>query len=118
MFTRVEYRIVIGTEYDRDGNPISESDRQAAIQYICHHAARWFGGYTIWESRGGWLDSSGNLVEEAGVVLSILAEDRPDEYASDRCHAIVQHARHYGRKLNQHSVCVIRPFNSAGVIEC
>lgn len=118
MFDRVEYRITIGTEYDRNNGPIDAAARKASLEYIGHHAAKWFGGYTICESKGGWIAPSGSLVEESGIVLSVLVEDRPDENASDRNHRLIQFGRQCGRYLDQESVCVVRPDGSACVVNC
>lgn len=70
------YRIYFGVGEDRDRQPIPDLDR--SIKRIKQAACSCFGGFTLVESAGGWLNPEGIVVEEKGYVLTILTSNNVD----------------------------------------
>lgn len=121
MFNRVEYRIGLGIQEDRNGHIIPPIVYGRAIALIGERAAELFGGYTITDTTGGWVDGHGKLIEEPGITLSILVEGHSrtaDPVRQTRDEQVIAFARFAGRALRQHSVALILPDGRAGIIEC
>ena len=82
MFTHTIYQIVFGAEFDAHGDCLTRADRNKALRHIQTLMADTYGGYTLYDSEGGWFDPSTNdgrgggkvLVEELGYTLSIAVE--------------------------------------------
>ncbi|MBQ9348642.1 MAG: DUF3574 domain-containing protein [Oscillibacter sp.] len=63
----VQYVLYLGTN-DKDTNaPVfpPEEARNRAEEILVDH----FGGYTMQEARGGWVDDSGTLIQEYTLVI-------------------------------------------------
>ena len=56
--------IFVGSGYDKDNKTISPSERDEIRQKILVKAAEIFGGVTILDADGAWIDDSGRLIEE------------------------------------------------------
>lgn len=53
-----------------DGShPQKDSIADLAIKAVCLQCAKYFGGYTKTLAYGGWVDKSGDLIEEPAVVI-------------------------------------------------
>ena len=61
-------RLVFGVGYTKSGSVVSDLDTK--LRVILEEASRRFGGATLIESLGGWLDA-GKLIREGGRVLII-----------------------------------------------
>ena len=65
----VQYVLYLGTN-DRDSNepvfPPEEAQARAEEILIDH-----FGGYTMQEAKGGWVDDSGTLIQEYTLVIHL-----------------------------------------------
>lgn len=68
-----EYRIIIGIEKRDNGMPIGKALQGAIRESIAIECIGLVGGYTFYDSVGGWMDGN-NLVEEKGLVISIFAD--------------------------------------------
>ena len=101
MFDLVEYRIGFGIGFDRHNNKLDAGFIAVAMANIRHRAAVQFGGYTLHLGSGGWNNPDGELIQEAGYTLTILAGG---ELASDD--TIAAFARWVGHEVNQHSIVV------------
>jgi len=106
-----EYRITVGTGEDRHGNRINTMARNVNLATVRKAAAEVFGGYTVWQTRGGWINKAGRLVEEPGVTIAVIVTDQHAPYA------VHQFAQHCGYWFNQQSVMLVRPDGSADFIE-
>ena len=105
-----EYRIGLGIGEDRHGNPLGRDVVNGKVAYIEHEAARLFGGYSITESRGGWINDDGRLVREPGLTISIVAGP---EYE----HSVRAFAAASARSLGQAAFVFIRPGGEADIID-
>lgn len=91
-------QMYLGVERDTAGQYISPSTRSNAIAQIRRQAADQFGGYTLSNAEGGWVDDKGMLVIEGAVKLDIYVHDRTPPRALRRL------AQNFGRLLQQSSV--------------
>jgi hypothetical protein len=86
----------IGIEKDGRGRQIPGHERANALLWLRKQAATMFGGYTLQNVEGGWINPSGALVEEGAIRLDIYSD-------SPRWKASV-FARQAGARLRQDSV--------------
>lgn len=91
-----------GVGRDKDGLGILPSDREVGLNFIRQRAAHLFGGYTLYETTGGWTNGAGRLVEEEGRTLMVLTTD--EQYTLDQ--KIDQMAEAIKFYLNQDAVAV------------
>ena len=68
-------RIIVGGEYDRDGTPIHEPESDRIRAAILTQAARTFGGVTLTDTHGAWVDKDGEMVEERGFQITVYVMD-------------------------------------------
>jgi len=91
--------ITIGQGVDRDGKSLSyrlpDLKREALVL-----TAKVLGGYTATESRGGWIDPRGNLIEENSLVITSIV---PEESVN----AVKTLAKLLGEIFNQEQVMVV-----------
>lgn len=66
--------ITAGTEFDRNGRRIADTDRK--LRAIRQHIAARFGGFTEAQTFGGWINGAGELVMESGRQWTILTDDQ------------------------------------------
>lgn len=111
VFDRNRYDITIGTQESKTGGFIDPAIRRDALHNVKAFAAREFGGYTIVESSGGWINPDGDLVTESSIVLTVCV---PRETGDD---AIAEFAKVCGRFLDQHSV-VLTQGDFVAILEC
>jgi hypothetical protein len=86
----------IGIEKDREGRQIDAQTRANALAAIRVKAAQTFGGYSLFNGAGGWINPEGHLVEEANIRLDI--------YSTASYAAIWGFAQESGRLLHQASI--------------
>ncbi len=80
----------------RQATIIVPSSEQAALSYAKRQAAKLFGGYTITQGQGGWIDASGALIDEPVSILTIACE--PCEAANAKLDHIADEIGHIGRQ--------------------
>lgn len=95
-FTPQRTSVYIGIEKDRAGHQISDQTRANALIEIRRKAAAAFGGYTLFNGAGGWINDAGVLVEEASIRL--------DLYSTASYADVWQFAQEAGRLLDQSSI--------------
>lgn len=83
------------------GDFMTSEASERAHRLFSIRVAKRFGGYTATKGYGGWVDASGNLIEEAVTVYDIAAT--PDEAADAD---LVELAEWFGRELRQEAVYV------------
>lgn len=101
------YTIIVGTGFDRDGYTILNGERTVTRSCIESLLLETYGGYTILESSGGWVNGS-QLVKEPGLTILILVSDSTTE-PGDVALTIARVAR-------QSSVVLIHPNGEAEFI--
>lgn len=69
----MQYQIVFGVGFDRNGQRIDACHVQECVKLILVEASRRFGGCTILDGQGAWADSSGNLVVESNKTVIVNA---------------------------------------------
>lgn len=92
------------------GHYLTTERSELAHRLFSIRVAKRFGGYTATKGFGGWVDASGNLIEEAVMVYDIAAT--PDEAADVD---LVELAEWFGRDMRQEAVYV-RKFTGEVVI--
>lgn len=68
------YTIITGTLDGHTGCPVPDVDRHR--DRLEEWAASLFGGVTVSNVRGGWIDDNGQLVRENSIRFDILIEGR------------------------------------------
>jgi hypothetical protein len=63
--------LYVGIEKDGAGKQIDPEVRANALQAVRQSAAQEFGGYTISNAAGGWLNPEGKLIEEGSIRLDL-----------------------------------------------
>lgn len=101
---RVAWTITIGTGLDRHGDPLSPERVDKAVSGWMSAVSRAFGGCTVVEGRGSWIDPEGYVVVEPVRVATIVAPRTVG--SADRIHGF---ATDIGRLLDQHSIMVSNP---------
>jgi hypothetical protein len=71
MQFKVEYGFGVGE--DRHGKSISRNRLRQSLELLTLEASRLFGGVTIYETTGAWVNPAGRLVQEPGRTLMVLA---------------------------------------------
>lgn len=70
-----------GVELDRDKHPISPGELTVALHQIGLAANSRFGGYTITETTGSWVNPEGYTFTEAGRTLTVYT-NQPGTYVA------------------------------------
>lgn len=61
---------------DKTGKELSAEQRNTTLEIVLADTAYWYGGVTLTEGYGNWLDSSGHLhCEEVKIVSCYTDED-------------------------------------------
>lgn len=66
--------MIAGTGFYANGTPIPGHERNVAIDKIAKYACGLFGGITIRQHWGGWMNN-GKLVDEPGSTFEALVDD-------------------------------------------
>jgi len=95
-----EYKIGFGTEFDKDQSCIPVAELKRALDRIKHNAMIGFGGFTLIDCDGGWVNDNNVHVLEKGKQISLIyhAAKNVRDFAAYVC-----------VKLNQESVVLILP---------
>lgn len=88
--------LFIGIEKDGKGRQIPSHERANALKFLRTRAAFDFGGYTLANVEGGWVNAQGRLVEEGAIRL--------DVYSDTPIWVAYAFARAAGTRLRQDSV--------------
>lgn len=88
--------LFVGIERDGDGKQIDPAVRSNALKELRESAAREFGGYTLSNAAGGWMNPEGKLIEEGTIRL--------DLYTTRHNEDVQDWARRVGAAFGQHSV--------------
>ena len=110
------FRLIVGMGYDRDGSPITESDRESHRIETELYCATEFGGGTFSDGRGVWVDPKGNPITEPVLDITILRTIDPDDGMESAYRIAI--AQDIGRIWSQHSVVIIGPDGRSSIIEC
>lgn len=63
---------------------LSDEIRQEVLKEVKTRMAKWFGGFTVTDARGGWVLASGDLAEEpVSIVYSNSTDESLSEYKKD-----------------------------------
>ena len=92
-----------GTTLDKDGMGILPNDRESAIRLIEKEAAQIFGGYTLYDARGGWINSAGRLAQEYSMTLMVLVDHATAQERESKIEELRQIIK---TQLNQEAVAV------------
>lgn len=69
-----------GLELDREGKKLTSSEQALGVDSIRRTALALFGGCTLTETKGDWLDlKTGKTYSETGSMLSILVDEPPSQ---------------------------------------
>lgn len=68
-----KFTIIFGTEMDKEGSAVPVEAIQE-LDFIYKSIANEFGGYSLHYGHGGYIDSSGALVQEVSATISIFSE--------------------------------------------
>jgi len=94
---------------DGSGQPLPPLVKGAGLHFLRRRAAERFGGYTLTNCAGGWINGTGELVEE-GVI-------RLDLYTRAARKQIEKYARDCMRELHQASVVLEIEYSNANILD-
>lgn len=103
------WTIGFGIGETRDGFAITDDQRRAILQAVKETAAGIFGGFTLFNVQGGWVNPEGRLVEEPGISL-LICSPQPE-------HVLREFADYVRRVACQHSVVLTGPDGSVSFVE-
>lgn len=80
-FRTLASRIVfhVGAGYASDGTPIGLRDMGAIRRECVAVLSKRFGGCTLTEHEGGWIDPAGAVLTEPGFTLTVYTRDMHDQ---------------------------------------
>jgi hypothetical protein len=99
---RIDFTFGVGQ--DKEGLAIDRDQQQRAIREIKTEAAKLFGGYTLYQAQGGWINGGGRLVEEDSMTLTVYITDEILGYS--RQNDVAQLSSTIKEQLNQESILV------------
>lgn len=87
--------ITVGAQLDYVGNRVSqpETKRDQVMRKLSHQ----FGGCTVNEHIGSWVDDYGTLIQEKGYTFTVLTNELNDHLANDMAQLV-------RLTFNQHTV--------------
>lgn len=80
-------RIAVYIPTESNGDVIPADERETVAGYVRRAFSAKFGGYTEFEARGGFVNSSGELIEEPVSVVYALIEVEDDEQSQRLAHS-------------------------------
>jgi hypothetical protein len=69
------FTLLVGIERDGNGAQLDAQRRSEAMGALRSKAAEEFGGYTLSNAVGGWVNGDGVLVEEGAVRLDVYTQE-------------------------------------------
>lgn len=100
--TRLEFHL--GTGEDRDGKPIHPERQVGHRQRMLYLTASRYGGASITEQTGAWINPEGVFVSEPGVTVVAYLEGHDNGYA---------HAQNL-MKIGNQRACLVACFGPDG----
>lgn len=86
-----EFSLVVPSE-DKDGNLIDKRIRQRVLKWVETCFCDIWGGVTVTEGKGGWVDNHNTIVHEDVTVVSAIAEvgsiEKHKEYLLDMAECV------------------------------
>lgn len=80
-----------------------ESVGNDILTVVKEKASALFGGYTVLQAEGGWVDEKGNLITENSRVLVIRANDLEDLEVGSRTMTVNEWTQATAKTLKRHS---------------
>ena len=71
----VRASIIVGIERDGQGVQLPVDVRANALKAVRDMAARRYGGYTLSNAAGGWVNSDGLLIEEGALRIDLFTDE-------------------------------------------
>ena len=71
---RTTYTVHVGAGQDKDGMDIRNYERTDMLAHAKLRTARLFGGYSVSECFGGWVDPHGRIVEERAYRIEVSTD--------------------------------------------
>ena len=91
----------MGTQFDRDGKTISETDASDRMRDSENDLVNTYGGFTRWQGVGGYRYADGTIVTEPCTIFEVFSEGGPLQ---------IRGTAHYLKLVwHQESVCVVGP---------
>lgn len=91
----IQYVLYLGTN-DKDSNePVYTPDE--ALEHVDSVLTQYFGGFTIQEARGGWVNDDGSIAHEYTIVVYL--SDTDIETVHSACDALIT-------EFNQSSILI------------
>jgi hypothetical protein len=69
------FTLLVGIERDGSGAQLGADLRARGMGALRQRAAELFGGYTLANAAGGWINGDGVLVEEGAVRLDVYTQE-------------------------------------------
>lgn len=77
---KIEFGFGVGE--DKYRKPIASVTLDQALGIICELAAKRFGGYTLYDTVGGWVNpKTNNLIKEPGMTLMVFCSIHSDPFS-------------------------------------
>jgi len=73
--------ITIGAQLDYTGAKVSQPERKR--DEVMRRLAHQFGGVTVFETIGAWIDENGTMIQEKGYRFECLAESHNEHLAHE-----------------------------------
>jgi len=90
---KTRFRFMIGVGEDKHGAQITPEEQTTIKQSLLRRACGVFGGATLQDSMGGWMNPEGRMVYESGVVLTAYARDPITTIPPDLVNGLLDIAR-------------------------
>lgn len=74
MTNQSQFSLYIGVGETKDGYAITKTERKNGELSIKQWAAELFGGYSMLQLNGGWINPNNELVQEPAIKLEILTK--------------------------------------------
>lgn len=103
---RIEF--AFGVEQYRTGDPISKIQQNIGCTNIVREATNLFGGCTLVETRGDWINSAGNHCPESGrtLIVNVSGYNSVDLALEAMKFNIQETVIRIKHELDQEAVCV------------
>lgn len=72
------YTLFVGTEKDALNKPIGAAEYRDMLNSAERETAEQFGGYTMTNVHGGWINPQNDLIREESIKFEISGEDLPE----------------------------------------
>lgn len=100
----IKVELAFGVGFDKHNMPINRTWASLSLNNIINHATRQFGGCTLIETEGDWINSAGKHCRENGRMLVVYFMN--DEGQATQRIKITDLVDVIKRDLDQEAVCV------------